>query len=81
MMKTKFRLANRLPESHTLLIEPWGEELQIPSGATYNIVAEGAPDSAFEIEIQSDAIILFAHDNAGALVTVFDEHGHSVFRP
>jgi len=81
MMKTKFRLANRLTESRTLIIEPWADELEMAPGATYNIVAEGAPDSAFEIEIKSDAIILYAHDNAGALVTVFDEDGKAVFNP
>ena len=79
MMKVNFRLANKLPESQTLIIEPWADELQMPAGATYHVVAEGAPESAFEIEIRSDAITLYAHDNAGALVAVFDEHGKQVF--
>lgn len=79
MERVKVRLANRLAASRTLVLEPWAHELPFPPNATYLLVAEGDLASAFEIELSGDRVTVYAFDNAGAMLELYDEAGQQQF--
>ena len=79
MERVKVRLANKLEVSRTLVLEPWAHELPFPPGATYLLVAEGDLAYALEVELSTDCVTVYAFDNAGAMLELYDETGHQLF--
>jgi hypothetical protein len=45
-------------------IEPWGDEVEMPSGATFVVVAEAEELGSFEVEYGDAAIIVWAWPSA-----------------
>src|SRR5215213_8218435 len=52
-------------------LEPWGEQIEMPSGATFNVTAEAEQQGSFEIEHGENEITLWAWPSA--VVKVFCE--------
>lgn len=50
-------------------LEPWGEQIKMPAGFTFNIIAESEQDGSFEVEYGEGEIIVWAWP--GAIVKVF----------
>lgn len=47
-----------------LILEPWAEEFEILSGATFEFIGEGEKEGSFEIEFSEDAIIVFGWESS-----------------
>jgi hypothetical protein len=59
-------------------LEPWGEQIEMPAGATFTVTAEAEQQGSFEVEHGADEITLWAWPSA--IVKVFcggDEIGVS----
>jgi hypothetical protein len=52
-------------------LEPWGEQIEMPVGATFRIVAEADQAGSFEVEHLEKEIIIWAWPSA--VVKVFSE--------
>jgi hypothetical protein len=50
-------------------LEPWGEQIEMQSGATFSLLAEAEVEGAFEIEHLEDEIIVWGWSTA--VVKVF----------
>jgi len=48
----------------TFHLEPWGEEVEMPSGAMYVVVAEAEKLGSFEVEYDDAAITVWAWPSA-----------------
>jgi hypothetical protein len=61
----KFSLINGSPEEMLLILEPWAEEYQVPTGAVIEVVGEGGiVDGEFEVEYTSNGIIIYGWDGS-----------------
>ncbi len=66
---TRLQVKNPHPYPLILHIEPWGEELVMPAGRTYEVVAEGPHDGCLEVSSQQDHFFVFGW--SGSVVSVF----------
>lgn len=73
----RFRVTNGSDAPSVLIIEPWASEYPLLRGKTYDVVVEGDLAHSFEIEWRPDAVIVYALDGAGSLVTVYED-GHEL---
>jgi hypothetical protein len=65
------RLTNSREVQQTLLLEPWGEEYEIPPHATFEVKASFLETDRMEIELErrDDDIIL--HGGFGTMIRLF----------
>ena len=79
MERVKLRIRNELATERTLILEPWAYELPFPPGVTYLVVAEGDLAYAFEVQFGEQYVTVYAHDNAGASLELYDADGRQLF--
>jgi hypothetical protein len=65
------RLTNSLPESRTVVLEPWTGEYKLPSGETLELVAQGNRDKPLEVELVDGRIIVYCFGSEGAQMWIF----------
>ena len=49
-------------------LEPWGEQIEMPAGATFTVTAEAEQQGFFEVEHGTDEITLWAWPSANVKV-------------
>jgi hypothetical protein len=66
---SNLRLQNSSSASRNLRVEPWGDEVSIPAGVTFDIVAQGPPGDCLEIESGDDDLVVYGWP--GSTIAVF----------
>lgn len=65
------RLSNDYSEPITLCLEPWGDEILIPSKATFEIVAEGPKGDGLEVACEERRVTVWGW--SGSTLSVFHD--------
>jgi hypothetical protein len=65
------RIRNSRPYALTLRIEPWAEELPMPAGSLYEIVAQGPDDDCIEVSSNNEAFTVYGW--SGSIISVFQD--------
>jgi hypothetical protein len=65
------RIRNSRPYALTLRIEPWAEELLMPAGSIYEIVAQGPDDDCIEISSNDEAFVVYGW--SGSIISIFQD--------
>jgi hypothetical protein len=76
--QSSINIRNASGRTLTFNLEPWGEQTEMPAGATFTVTAEAGQQGSFEVEHDEDEITLWVWP--GAVVKVFcggDELGVS----
>ena len=68
---TALRVINSTKVSKTVWIEPIGEELEFPAGASWLVVCDTtqAPANPFEIEFDEDSVTIYVHIRGKTKIT------------
>ncbi len=66
---TSINISNASAREIIFNLEPWGEQIKMPTGFTFNIVAESEQEGSFEVEYGEGEIIVWARPSA--VVKVF----------
>ena len=74
--RTTLRIRNSLPHPVSLVLEPWGEIIDMASGVVYSIEASGPPEDILEVESGYDHITVYAWP--GATLWLYDEEGNEI---
>jgi hypothetical protein len=72
MYTASTRVVNSRSTALTLRMEPWGDEYQVPPGASYLISVESHSQGVLEIVCANDAIEVWAWSGSTAAVTCDD---------
>src|ERR1700730_5845533 len=56
-------------------LEPWGEQIEMPSGVTFSVLAEAEVEGVFEIERFEEELIVWAWPTAVVKVFCSGEEG------
>jgi hypothetical protein len=67
--QSSINITNARGGALTFNLEPWGEQIEMPAGATFTVTAEAEQQGFFEVEHGEDEIILWAWPSA--VVKVF----------
>lgn len=62
--KSSTLVTNSFKDSKLLILEPWAEEFEIPSGKSFEFVGEGEKEGNFEVEFSENAIIVFGWESS-----------------
>jgi hypothetical protein len=60
----------------TIVLEPWGDELEVPPMETYYVVVRSTNEGTIEVAHRPDAMTVWAWP--GAVMDVFDRNGRTV---
>jgi hypothetical protein len=71
LIKFTIRFTSRLDTNQTVVLEPWTGEYRLGAGQQLDVVVEGTPKTALEIEIESDRIVVSGFDTTDAMLTAF----------
>ena len=66
---TSIYISNASDKEVIFHLEPWGEQIKMPIGSKFNIVAESEQEGSFEVEYGEGEIIVWAWPSA--IVQVF----------
>ena len=69
--QSKILITNSTQKSKIVILEPWGEEIQMPPKKTFELIAFASQEGNFEIDFGEDEITAFLW--AGSTVIVFCE--------
>ena len=70
---TTLRLTNSHPDTIRFSLEPWGEEVPMPPGATFEVMARGPEGGALEVDVSggymavwgwAGSVLALSHDGA-----------------
>lgn len=62
--ESSVQITNSSEDSKLLILEPWAEEFELPSGKTFEFVGEGEKKGKFEVELSENAIIVFGWESS-----------------
>src|SRR6266700_1689116 len=62
------RVTNSLKTSVDFWLEPWGDFVEMPSGASYVVIAEGLEGNSLEVDLRPDGITVWAWGGSIAAV-------------
>jgi hypothetical protein len=54
--KTSIRIENSRNKEMSFYLEPWGEEIPMPPGCTFQIIAEAIQQGEMEVQYEEDRI-------------------------
>lgn len=67
--KTSLSISNLRDKEIIFHLEPWGEQISMPIGATFQIIAEAKKPGEVEIQYEEDNIIVWGWE--GSVLNVF----------
>jgi hypothetical protein len=62
------RFRNAQPVPRTLVLEPWGDVHEIPSGAAVDVTASGPAGGVLEIELSAEGLVVYGW--SGSVVAI-----------
>ena len=65
---SSINVSNTSARTITFHLEPWGEQIAMPSGSTFKIIAESEQEGSFEVEDGEAEMIIWAWPGAVAKV-------------
>jgi hypothetical protein len=72
-IRVSLRIRNGLKAHRTLILEPWAEEYDLTPGRVLEVVAEGDPEHALEVEIKEDSVVVYTFDSKDSTMTVLED--------
>jgi hypothetical protein len=70
MRTDRLRLQNSAKAEITLHLEPWGEQLRMPAGTTFEVVVTGPDRDCMEVVFEGDNVFVYAW--TGSVIAVFE---------
>lgn len=67
--KTSLSIANLREREIVLYLEPWGEQIAMPTGVTFQIVAKAERQGDVEIQYEEEGIVVWGWE--GSVLDVF----------
>ena len=67
----RLRVSNIYSEPITLCLEPWGDEISIPSNVSFEIVAEGPKGDHLEVTYEERRVSVYGW--SGSILSVFHD--------
>ncbi|HEY7546414.1 MAG TPA: hypothetical protein VID27_16110 [Blastocatellia bacterium] len=67
--KSSISIANRTDRGLTFQVEPWGEQIPMPPGTAFQVVAEAKQQGEIEIEYKENDVLVWGW--TGSVLTVF----------
>jgi hypothetical protein len=67
--KTSISISNLRDKEVTFHLEPWGDQIPMPAGCTFQIIAEARDQGEFEIQYEEDNTIIWGW--SGSILTVY----------
>lgn len=64
LQRVEIRLSNSSARPIALVLEPWGEIVELEPGATYEASSEGPPGDTIEIDIEDGLLKLWAPNDS-----------------
>lgn len=61
-------LINRFPASVQLDVEPWGEQIQLPTDQPYEVVATGPAPSCLRVEFEPTRFVVYGWPGSTLIV-------------
>lgn len=57
--KSSFSISNQSNKPFTLHVEPWGEQIPMPAGSTFQVLAAAKEEGEMEIEYKENDILVW----------------------
>src|SRR4051812_32779998 len=71
--QSTINIRNASGKTRTFHLEPWGEQIEMRSGATFTVTAEAERQGSFEVEHGEDGITVWAWPSAVVKIFQGDE--------